>query len=70
MLHQEHGGKQRPVLYFSSRLNTVVAGLPGCLNTVASAEKAVLASRDLEENKDLSHFVSLLTYQLCWAHYF
>jgi len=44
LLMQDHGGRQRPVAYFSAKLDSVAAGLPGCLRAVAAAEKAVLAS--------------------------
>ena len=47
VLMQEHGGRQRPVAYFSAKLDPVAAGLPGCLRAVAAEEKAVLASQDI-----------------------
>lgn len=43
VLSQEHGGEQRPVAYFSSKLDSVAQGLPA----VAAAEKAIIASREL-----------------------
>ena len=46
ILLQEHGGKQCSVAYFSAKVDSVAAGLPGCLRAVAAAEKAVLPSRD------------------------
>lgn len=45
VLLQEHGGKHRVVAYFSSKLDSVAAGLPLCLRAVAAAEKAVLVSK-------------------------
>ncbi|KAK2920516.1 hypothetical protein Q8A73_000001, partial [Channa argus] len=53
VLCQSHGGKLRPVAYFSSKLDPVAAGLPLCLRAVAAAEKAVLVSRDLVGYSDL-----------------
>ncbi|KAI4892985.1 hypothetical protein NFI96_009151, partial [Prochilodus magdalenae] len=44
VLTQEHGGKMRPVAYFSCKLDSVAQGLPTCLRAVAAAERAVLAS--------------------------
>ncbi|KAL0147177.1 hypothetical protein M9458_057517, partial [Cirrhinus mrigala] len=47
VLLQHHGDRLRPVAYFSSKLDPVAAGLPWCLRVVASAEKAVMVSREL-----------------------
>ncbi|KAI2646109.1 Gag-Pol polyprotein [Labeo rohita] len=46
ILLQHHGDRLRPVAYFSSKLDPVAAGLPRCLRAVASAEKAVMASKE------------------------
>lgn len=43
----QYGDKLCPVVYFSSRLDPVAAGLPMCLRAVAAAERAVVASRDI-----------------------
>lgn len=37
----QDGGKQRPVVYFQSKLDPMAAGLPQCLRAVAAAWKAV-----------------------------
>ena len=57
VLLQEHGGVQRPVAYFSSKLDPVASGMPRCLRAVAAAEKAVYASRDLVGYADLTLLV-------------
>lgn len=44
VLLQDHGGKMRPVAYFSAKLHPVAAGLPACLRAVVAAGKAVMAS--------------------------
>lgn len=36
ILVQKHGSHYRPVAYYSSRLNPVVLGMPGCLRAVAA----------------------------------
>lgn len=45
-LCQKHCDAFRTVAYFSSKLDTVACGLPACLQAVAVAEKAVMASHD------------------------
>lgn len=72
LLQQLHG-KHRPVAYFSSKQDTVAAGLPRCLRAVAAAaEKAVIASRDLVGYQDLTslvqHAVSLILLEQKTAH--
>ena len=57
VLLQEHGKRLRPVGYFSCKLNPVERGLPFCLQAVAAAELAVLASRQLVGYGDLTLFV-------------
>ncbi|KAJ0023500.1 hypothetical protein NQD34_003399 [Periophthalmus magnuspinnatus] len=39
LLLQDHGGKMRPVAYFSAKLDPAAAGMPRCLRAVAAAEK-------------------------------
>ncbi|KAF7642639.1 hypothetical protein LDENG_00254060, partial [Lucifuga dentata] len=44
---QDHGGKLRPVAYFSTKFDPVAAGLPHCPHAIAAAEKTIVAARDL-----------------------
>lgn len=45
--------------YFSPKLDPVVAGLPLCLQAMASAEKAVVASSDIMGYGDWTLVVSV-----------
>lgn len=74
VLLQDHGGRNRPVAYFSSKLDSVAAGCSGCslLRAVAAAEKAVMASRDIVGYSDLTllvpHAVSLILLEQKTSH--
>ncbi|XP_044071329.1 uncharacterized protein LOC122884903 isoform X2 [Siniperca chuatsi] len=72
VLLQEHGGRLRPVGYFSNKLDPVAAGLPNCLKAVAAAEKAVIASRDIVGYADLTllvpHAVSMILLEQKTSH--
>ncbi|XP_030602551.1 protein NYNRIN-like [Archocentrus centrarchus] len=68
VLLQEHGGRQRPVAYFSSKVDSVAAGLPLCLRAAAAAEKALVASRDLVGYSDLTLSVSLILLEQKTTH--
>jgi len=57
VLLQDHGNKLRPVAYFSSELDPVASGLPRCIRSVAAAEKAVMASRDIVAYSDVTLLV-------------
>lgn len=59
VLLQDHGGRLRPIAYFSAELDPVAAILPRCLRAVAAAEKAVVASRDIAGYSDLTLLVPL-----------
>lgn len=64
VLLQEPGGRMCPVSYFSAKLDAVAAGLPMCLRTVAAAEKAVNASRDIVGYSELTLLVPHAVLQL------
>lgn len=72
VLLQDHGGRLRPVAYFSAKLDPVAAGLPRCLRAVAAAEKAVIASRDIVSYSDLTllvpHSVSMILLEQKTSH--
>lgn len=57
VLLQRHGDRLRPVAYFSNKLDPVAARLPRCLRAVASAEQAVMASREFVGYSDLTLMV-------------
>nr|XP_021332272.1 uncharacterized protein LOC110439819 [Danio rerio] len=72
LLLQDHGGRLRPVAYFSSKLEPVAAGLPRCLRAVAAAEKAVMVSRDFVGYSDLilmvPHSLSMILQEQKTSH--
>uniref|UniRef100_A0A4W3IYX9 Reverse transcriptase/retrotransposon-derived protein RNase H-like domain-containing protein n=1 Tax=Callorhinchus milii TaxID=7868 RepID=A0A4W3IYX9_CALMI len=47
VLTQEHGGRQRPVSYFTTKLDPVASALPGCLKAVPATYYAVMQAEGL-----------------------
>lgn len=69
---KDHGNNLRPVAYFSAKLKPVAAGFPRCLRSVAAAEKAVRASRNIVGYSTLTllvpHAVSMILLEQKISH--
>ncbi|XP_055521553.1 uncharacterized protein LOC129715722 [Leucoraja erinacea] len=67
VLLQEHGGKMKPVAYYSRKLDQVARALPTCLQTVIVASLAVQASATIVLYRTLTlwvpHAVAVLLLQ-------
>ncbi|KAL6464273.1 hypothetical protein MHYP_G00265900 [Metynnis hypsauchen] len=60
VLLQKHGGRLRPVAYFSCKLDTVAAALPLCLRAVAAVEHTATATNITVKRCTALNLVSLL----------
>lgn len=64
VLTQIHGGRHRPVGYFSGQLDTVAKALPSCLKSIAAAVVLVEKTQDIVLQHELHLFVPHAVAQL------